>query len=355
MNDLGTSREVPLPRVPTGICASALSPEGKLAVLGYAGPFTEDRAAVLWDVESGTALGKLAGFYDHPRFLAFTDASTVLAADQSGLLKTYKLPSRRLLNTLRLYAKSLKEMVLSPDSQLALTVGLDKEDSGSVRVWNLAEGKVVGTISKDYTLFPRALSSDGRLAVLERGADLNAITLEVYEVSTGKVLKTLELTDGWSGPVDFAADNKHALLNMRENDKANIQRCYVVLCELETANVIWKSSPDLGDGRFLPGQREVLAQKGPSTFVTLDARTGETLRSVIADFGELPAADGTMVRQPVFGAVSKDGAVYLAAAGHNYRVYGQEKGTVSNLTVKVWRLGDAATPAKSWIDNTRPD
>jgi WD40 repeat protein len=337
------------PKMQVWVETVALSPDGKLALFGYKTGVdpreTFNEWVKVWDVERGAPLCTLQGFTRSPSFLAFLpDSKTAVAADWGGLLRFYAIPSGRLLRSMHLSSESVGTIVLSDDGKLAL--------ARDGKIWDLVGDKEVQRFPdwQRANHEPYAISPDHHIAVaLDQRGDLSG-KLVVYDIATGKILKELPISEGWGGPVTFAADSKRALV-CKHNLKV-WQKGYLVLCELETGKEIWASEEGLlgggGGGRFLPGERHVLVKGAEAKWSTLDAATGKVVNSFTTEFGTL--IDGTQVLGNIANwQLSKDSREYLAVAGSNP---GISEGQAGNLTVKVWHLGKNAELVKTWADTT---
>jgi WD40 repeat protein len=331
---------------------AALSPDGKLALLGYT---ADTRAArftdwvKLWDVQNGKALRTLSCFKDTPAFLAFLpDGKSAMVADEGGLLRFYDLPGGQLKRTLRVYNKYLVSSMLSTDGLLALTVGCDGPEKDSLRVWRLKDGKLLHDIvANPDSLRPLAISPDHRLAVVERN-DGYSTHLAVFDLQAGKQLNSLPRSDGWFGPVAIAPDSRLALIRKIINSKATGDQDCLVLCELETGRIIWTSDFDLRDGCFLPGAQQVLARGPNHTWQYLDAATGKTLWSVSTFPGTYEDVGGYLLPVSVRADyLSLDCALYLSITGTHKSGVGH-----SHLDVHLWGLGKTTKLLQKWTDTT---
>jgi WD40 repeat protein len=338
-----------------------LAPNGKQALLGYELFFPQGLKfkdwVKLWDVETGKVLCAFEGLTGTPSLLAFLENGAVaVVGDPAGLIQTYQTPSGKLLRSVRVDSGFLGDAVLSPDGRFALTLGTDFDPKGpdtqagesKLRVWNLAQEKLVLTAASGVKwAWPYAISPDHRLAVAYCNPGGKTPQLVIMEIKTGKILNRLLLADGWGGPVQFRSDSKQALLGY----SADSTTCSVVLCEIETNKVIWKSPTTMRAGRFLQGENLVFAVGVENTWHKLDGATGKLLRSVQLYFGEVPNAYGAPTHKiaPSSWDVSNDGTVLLCAINQNCR------GEAPDLTVQSWHLGRRVGLIKSFPDRTMPD
>jgi WD40 repeat protein len=321
----------------------ALSPDGTKALFGYGSGLEMHKFTdwvKLWDLQKGKELCTLHGFTSTPRFLAFLpDGKTAVGGDYTGVLRFYEIPSGKFLRTLRVHAADLSPVngvVLSPDGTVALTIGSEKNDQGvlsepTFKVWDLVQDKLV-RILEMQGLELYAISPDNRLAVAACGPNLQSKQLTVIDLKTGAVIKQLPFSDGWAGPVEFAADGKRALVQK--------QGC-VTLCNMETGQVIWAADKGTNQGHILSGNQHVLVRDSENRWCTLDVATGKVLRTMEYD---------GKVWKYAFRAhqLSPDGVLLVGAVGENV-----DSSNVANIEVHVWHLGRRGASLTTFRDPTR--
>jgi WD40 repeat protein len=344
------------------ICA-AVTPDGKLALVRYSGdgPLPRgkfDQWVKLWDVQSGKAIGTLAGYTAPVVFLTLlSDGTTVVGGDRDGVLHFHEIPSCKLLRSLRVCPGCLFGGVLSPDGRLALTLGYSekaeqinalKEDGKTkAQVWDLSHDKLVQTLDvgpRPMHVF--AISPDHRLALVGCKHDGKTEQMTSFAIETGKAVKQLPFSGyfGHGGSEQFASDSKRLLVGG-------------ILFDIGTGKVVWGSPmPAFSWGHFLQDERLVLGMDRENNFHLLDAATGKELRSIDMDLGILPdrfAPGGKIRATSIGGAFTADGLVFVGAVGQNVRPDSQLQD--SNLTIQVWRLGRRPGLLKSWRDSTQPE
>lgn len=161
---------------------NAFSPDGKLAASMKNGRVS------LWNTETGKTLRELdvdMGLYEGVAS-AFSRSNSLFAcAGISGRLHVWEVPTGRKLRefqdeefrTSETYKIGLKSLVFSPDERCLAWV----TDLGSVRLWNIADGKVLWSDSRDLASSV-AFSSDGEF--------LATLTSEgkwyIWEVASGR-------------------------------------------------------------------------------------------------------------------------------------------------------------------------
>jgi WD40 repeat protein len=192
----------------------ALSPDGKTVVAG-----SYLNVLRLWDVASGTELFvKFQGHDGRVNDVAYApDGKTVAVADDAGAVVFWDPAAAHVRR--RLAVDAPQGMAFSPDGRRLV----DVPSSQSFHVWDIATGRQVFTLrppSSGGKAWVRrtAFTPDGRTVVschtvLRNGQLLPGI-LAVWDASTGKLLRQIDLAPGVQESLALAADGRTAAVGM---------------------------------------------------------------------------------------------------------------------------------------------
>jgi WD40 repeat protein len=197
-----------------------LSGDGRHALSG-----SEDKTVRLWELSTGRCLRTFVG-HTHAVFSVSLsgDGRFALSGSGHGWMRLWQLDTGRCLRTWKANEPSgdmpleepdqepfdgtetftLHSVCLSGDGRYALSGG----DDGTLRLWELSTGRCLRTFKGPTRMaFSVCLSGDGRYAL--SGGDDG--TLRLWEVSTGRCLRTF---GGHTDPVSsvcLSADGRYAL------------------------------------------------------------------------------------------------------------------------------------------------
>jgi len=178
-----------LRNLPVEARSVAFSPDGRfVAVLPTGGGAIDS-----WDVATGELLPIVSDQWLHDPF-AFSPDGTLLAfvslefastdTPAHDLITLVDLATGRRLSILRGHSDAVVSMAFSPDGRLLASGGMD----GTLKVWSVATGQPVLTISIPYdTFFSVAFSLDGKVI---SSASMGGVTL--WDAATGAELCVLD-------------------------------------------------------------------------------------------------------------------------------------------------------------------
>jgi WD40 repeat protein len=205
------------PAPQAGLQAIALSPDSKSMA-----QVMPDHTISVWDVGRGQELHRLRGHTAEVRALTFSaDSRTLMSAGRDQLTCFWEVASGRKKRTANLIGAGVETLALSPDGSVLVTGGTGDswgvhflngasgwagsnarainrmalapkgdcfatgDDTGTVRLWSVASGKVLRQFQRSHEINALALSPDGRfLAVGYRH-----YSVSLWEISTGKELR----------------------------------------------------------------------------------------------------------------------------------------------------------------------
>jgi len=141
-----------------GLWSLAISPDGHFALSD-----SGDSSMILWDLNTGAQIRTFLRA-DPPAEpgstgMAFLpDGKRAISCEQDGLLIERNLETGKEIRRLGQHASLRTRIVISSDSSLAMTSGMD----GSLMLWDLKTGELVRHSSGHGIIFDLALSPDNR-------------------------------------------------------------------------------------------------------------------------------------------------------------------------------------------------
>ena len=166
----------------------AMTRDGKtLALAGYP-------KVILWDVASRNSLHLLSGHKEQPDFLAFShDGKSLASASVDGVVKLWRVDTGKEVNTI-LVGRPFGNSGINSGPRLAISRDFKtlawNVEKGKITLRNIASGKDLNASHGDWTI-GLAFSPDGKW--LATGADEEKMmTIKVWEVASGKNLGTLK-------------------------------------------------------------------------------------------------------------------------------------------------------------------
>ncbi len=169
-------------------------------------------AVQVYDVDSGLEIMSLGGHKDLIQSVRYSPDGRYLAAGSYQIVTVWRAPSGNVVKTLAGHSGAILALAIAPDGLTAYSGGQDK----TIRVWNLAEGRLLRTLSGPtpvtslaiavggMTLFSGAPdgtirwldSADGRERLLLRGHNAAVTDLAVLASSAGAVRFASASEDG---------------------------------------------------------------------------------------------------------------------------------------------------------------
>jgi len=193
-----------------GVMSVAFSPDGRAILSGCT-----DQTLKLWEVATGATVRTFTGHSHHVRGVAFSpDGRTALSASSDETLKLWDVASGKELRTFTGHSGILESafalthfaptVAFSLDGRTALSGGVDD----TLKLWDVASGKELRTFTGHSGMVESvAFSPDGRTA-LSAGDDDK--TMRLWEVATGKELRRFMHSEQVKA-VAFSRDGRIAL------------------------------------------------------------------------------------------------------------------------------------------------
>jgi RNA polymerase sigma factor (sigma-70 family) len=199
-----------------GVTAVAFAPDGKTLASGG-----NDQTIRQWDLATGQERQGAGGHQDRVQAVAFSpDGRTLASASEDKTVRLWDAWTGRELRLIEA-GELLGEsgvvgtvLLFSPDGRTLLTNCLDS----TIRFWDPATGKELHRIQqpKEYAAVTLALAPDGKtLATSEYTRPtanfLPRGRLALWDVATGKELRTLSCSSSFVGYLAFAPDGQSLL------------------------------------------------------------------------------------------------------------------------------------------------
>jgi WD40 repeat protein len=204
--DIASGKEIHrLPHESGQVYAAAISPDGaKLLTAG------EDALIHVWDAATGKALKQLKGHTGVVAGVAVSpDGRMVVSAGQWELtLRLWNLDNGELMGTLEGHSDGLQGVAFSPDGKRIASWGFDK----TVRLWDVKEQKEIRCLEGHSEMVrAAAFSRDGNRLLSGSYAPDGKGSLNLWEVTTGKLLLTIGDIPGGVHGLAISADGRQAL------------------------------------------------------------------------------------------------------------------------------------------------
>jgi WD40 repeat protein len=197
--DLTTGKETRTIEGPTNEHSLAISPDGRMALLG--GPGGSTFASLqLWDLTSGERIRTLPGHTNDAQCVAFCpDGHTGVSASVDKTLKVWDLDTGKEIRTLFGHTDWVCGVAVCPDGRSVLSAS----DDGTLKLWELATGNEIRTFTGHSAgVKCVAISPSGRIAISGSGNG----TLKVWDLGIGKEIQTLS---GQKGAVTDVSVSQH--------------------------------------------------------------------------------------------------------------------------------------------------
>lgn len=295
--------------------AAAFSLDGRLLLTGG-----DDKAAKLWDVDSGKTRNRFTGRIDTPVTAAFSpdgrsmltsvdntawledtvsgrrlrqfvghnskiiagsislDSRTALTGSEDRTARLWDIASGRELSRFVGHANTLTAVAFSPDGDTVLTASVDK----TARLWNAASGhELVQLVGHTWPVFAVAFSPDSR-TVLTGGADKTA---RLWDVVSGRELRQFTGHSGFVNSITFSPNGSTMLTGSTDGTAR--------LWDVATGQELRQFAGHTGSVikvAFSTDGRAVLTGSADNTARLWDAASGRQLHRLVGHSGPVNTA-----------------------------------------------------------------
>jgi WD40 repeat protein len=242
------------------------SPDGRYALSG-----SGDQTLKLWDVTTGKELRSFQGHSGEVRSVSLSaDGRYALSGSRDKTLKLWDVETGREVRTFP-HSKMVYWATLSPDGRYALSICFD---SPILYVWDVASGKEIRSLNKEGgALSAVSFSPDGRYA-LSASYDK---TMKLWDMTTGQEVRTFKKQLGIIFTISFSPDGRSALLG--SSDKT------MKLWDLnkdEEIRAFTGHSGTVSTVSFSPDGRHALSGSWDGTIRVWDISTGKEIAKIIS-------------------------------------------------------------------------
>ncbi len=261
--------------------AIAFSPDGLTVATGG-----EDQTISTWDAETGAAIDTFVGHASTVRGLVFTPSLDVLSIAENKSSYVWDTnPAWTLTRTIgsadapEELADRVTALDFSASGELLATGSGEPSRSGQLKIWNVADGKLVREIKEPHsdTIFGLEFSPDGK-QIASCGADRFA---KIFELETGKFVRSFEGHTHHVLGVSWRADGRRLVTSGADN--------VIKVWDIKTGDqkrTIAGFGKEVTAIRFVADGDNVLASSGDKTVQMKNAESGGNVRSFpgAADF-----------------------------------------------------------------------
>lgn len=205
LGDVKTGREIrTFVGHTAGVWATALSPDGSLAVSGG-----DDKTIRIWDVKTGKELRRCDGLTEGVVSLAFAPKGNRFASGQGSggdpfQVRLWDAATGKEVRVFKGHTASVTGLAFLPDGKTLLSASSD----GTIRMWDVDSGKEIRQMKHDGAVYDVAVSPDGKRAL---SAGYDDKTVRLWDLTTGREIHRFTAHTTRVLGVAFSPDGKRGL------------------------------------------------------------------------------------------------------------------------------------------------
>jgi WD40 repeat protein/serine/threonine protein kinase/tetratricopeptide (TPR) repeat protein len=199
--------------IPTGASEGAsLSPDARTLATSHRQPGGRTTVVRCWDTSTGRGLGRPLPHPDYVYQIAFSpEGQMVATACSDASVRLWEVASGRLVHQLQ-HKEPVYCVAYSPDGENVVTGGGNMDTfRGEVRIWDPASGKLIASRPQPGLVLRSAISPDGKMMLLSLMKSRLVGVVQLQEVTTGKTTTAPLVSGGVQYAADFSPDGRLVL------------------------------------------------------------------------------------------------------------------------------------------------
>ena len=257
------------------IASVAFSPDGRYALSG-----SWDGTMKFWEIATGKEIRTFKGAPGSAVYAVAFSPDGRYALSGSGELTLWEVATGKEIKTFLRHSSTIASVAFSPDGRYLLS-WLGGDGNPSIKLWEVATGKEIRTFESKKTtswgwiplgsVESISFSPDGRYAL---SLSFNNREMMLWDVATGKGIRTFTGHSGVVASVAFSPDGRYALSGSRDRT--------IKLWDIATGKEIRTftgHSNIVTSVAFSPDGRYVLSGSGDKTIKLWDIATAKEIRT----------------------------------------------------------------------------
>jgi WD40 repeat protein len=270
---------------------------------------SEDNTVRFWEIATGKQIA-LIGPHTHTlRGMKFSqDGQRMAICGDDGLIRIYNLPQllagvtiasadSHCLQVLRGHTNWVFSIAYSPDERRMASASAD----GTVRIWDLATGACLHTLTHAHWVIRVLFSPDGRQLIV---SGMSA-TIYVWDPTSGQIIKTLTGHSDWVWSID-TSDDGNTLISAGEDRTIRVWDVRMGACHTmfhAHQDRIWSIS-------LAPDGRHVVSGSEDRTISIWDLQQGKCVKT-IGGYGNWIKSIAFVTQHGWLASCHRDGGIRL--------------------------------------------